>query len=118
VAQILKISAAYTPPPPEGFVSPMTWGAEEEVNARFTAAGVPEHNIICERDTFTFNYRGTPQDFVGEFRNYYGPTMNAFAAAEESAAQSNFRRTSKHYSPAKTQVQTQMPPAYQRRFCA
>src|SRR5262249_47976262 len=26
VAQILKISSAYTPPPPEGFVSPMTWG--------------------------------------------------------------------------------------------
>jgi ubiquinone/menaquinone biosynthesis C-methylase UbiE len=26
VAQILKISSAYSPPPPEGFVSPMTWG--------------------------------------------------------------------------------------------
>lgn len=26
VAQILKISAAYAPPPPEGFISPMTWG--------------------------------------------------------------------------------------------
>ena len=84
VAQILKSCAAYTPPPPEGFVSPMTWGLEEEVRARFTAAGVPKDNITCERDTFTFNYRGTPRDFVGEFRTYYGPTMNAFAAAEES----------------------------------
>ena len=27
VAQILKISAAYSPPPPEGFISPMTWGS-------------------------------------------------------------------------------------------
>ena len=30
VAQILKISSAYSPPPPEGFVSPMTWGVEEQ----------------------------------------------------------------------------------------
>ena len=31
VAQILKISSAYTPPPPEGFISPMTWGIESNV---------------------------------------------------------------------------------------
>ncbi len=42
VAQVLKISAAYTPPPPEGFVSPMTWGMEDKVRERFGAAGVPE----------------------------------------------------------------------------
>jgi ubiquinone/menaquinone biosynthesis C-methylase UbiE len=35
VAQILKISSAYTPPPPEGFVSPMTWGVESHVIERF-----------------------------------------------------------------------------------
>jgi SAM-dependent methyltransferase len=84
VAQILKISTAYTPPPPAGFVSPMTWGVEDEVTARFTAAGVPKDNIAFARDTFTFNYPGPPSHFVGEFRSYYGPTMNAFAAAEES----------------------------------
>ncbi len=38
VAQILKISSAYMPPPPEGFVSPMTWGVESNVIERF--AGV------------------------------------------------------------------------------
>src|SRR5690242_13919993 len=26
VAQVLKVSSAYSPPPPEGFISPMTWG--------------------------------------------------------------------------------------------
>jgi SAM-dependent methyltransferase len=83
VAQILKISAAYTPPPPEGFVSPMTWGVEYEVTERFTAAGVPNDNIAFARDTFIFNYPGRPSGFLGEFRSYYGPTMNAFAAAEE-----------------------------------
>jgi SAM-dependent methyltransferase len=82
VAQILKISSAYSPPPPEGFVSPMKWGVEDEVTERFEAAGVPKEQISCERDTYTFNYPGTPAELVAEFRDYYGPTMNAFAAAQ------------------------------------
>ena len=81
VAQILTISAAYSPPPPEGFVSPMTWGIEENVIDRFASAGVPEERISCERDTYWFNFPGAPSEFVTEFRTYYGPTMNAFAAA-------------------------------------
>jgi SAM-dependent methyltransferase len=81
VAQILKISSAYSPPPPEGFVSPMTWGVEENVIERFTAAGVPEENISFERGTYTFNFSGTPTEFVDAFKTYYGPTMNAFEAA-------------------------------------
>jgi SAM-dependent methyltransferase len=83
VAQILKISAAYTPPPPEGFVSPMTWGVEDEVTERFTAAGVSKGNIAFARETFIFNYPGSPRGFLNEFSSYYGPTMNAFAAAED-----------------------------------
>ena len=83
VAQILKISSSYTPPPPEGFVSPMTWGLESNVIERFTAAGVPKDNISFARDTFTFNFPGTPSQFVDAFRKYYGPTMNAFEAAEK-----------------------------------
>jgi SAM-dependent methyltransferase len=81
VAQILKISASYSPRPPEGFVSPMTWGVEENVIERFVGAGVPEEKISFERDTYTFNYPGTPSQLVGLFRTYYGPTMNAFEAA-------------------------------------
>ena len=81
VAQILKISSSYSPPPPEGFVSPMTWGVEENVIERFAAAGVPEENISFERDTYTFNFPGSPAEFLDVFRTYYGPTMNAFEAA-------------------------------------
>ena len=81
VAQILKISAAYSPPPPEDFVSPMTWGVEDDVTERFTAAGVPEDQISFQRDTYTFDYPGRPSELVAEFRTYYGPTMNAFDAA-------------------------------------
>jgi SAM-dependent methyltransferase len=84
VAQILKISAQYTPPPPEGFVSPVTWGIENNVTERFTAAGVPAENISFERDTFTFRFPGRPSGFLDVFRNYYGPTMNAFDAAEKN----------------------------------
>ncbi len=82
VAQILRISGAYAPAPPEGFVSPVTWGVEEHVHERFHAAGVPSERITCERDTWVFDCAGSPRDFVAMFRDYYGPTMNAFAAAE------------------------------------
>ena len=84
VAQILKISSAYTPPPPEGFVSPMTWGIESNVIERFAGAGVPAEKIFFARDTFTFNYPSPPAALVDKFRKYYGPTMNAFEAAEKN----------------------------------
>src|SRR5213593_4595100 len=83
VAQILKICSGYTPPPPEGFVSPVTWGVESNVIERFVGAGVPAEKISFARDTFTFNFPGTPAALVDEFRKYYGPTMNAFEAAEK-----------------------------------
>jgi SAM-dependent methyltransferase len=84
VAQILKISSAYTPPPPQGFISPMTWGVESNVIERFAAAGIPADRVSFGRDTFTFNYPGTPAALVDEFRKYYGPTMSAFDAAEKN----------------------------------
>src|SRR5436305_8943146 len=84
VAQILKICSAYTPPPPEGFVSPVTWGIEKDVIERFAGAGVPADKISFARDTFTFNLQGAPAGLVNEFRHYYGPTMNAFEAAEKN----------------------------------
>jgi len=81
VAQILKISSAYSPPPPEGFVSPMTWGVEGNVTERFAGAGVPTENVSFRRDTYRFDYPLPPAEVVHLFRSYYGPTMNAFDAA-------------------------------------
>ncbi len=81
VAQILKISSAYTPAPPEGFISPMLWGIEDKVSERFMQAGIPKENISFVRDTFTFRAPYSPTEFVSHFKNYYGPTMNAFEAA-------------------------------------
>jgi SAM-dependent methyltransferase len=84
VAQILKISSAYSPPPPEGFISPMTWGIENHVIERFAGAGIPAERVSFVKDTFTFNVSGRPSEFVTRFRKYYGPTMNAFDAAEKN----------------------------------
>ena len=91
VAQILKVSTSYSPPPPEGFVSPMTWGVEDHVIERFAGAGVPEENISFERDSYTFNFPGSPSEFVAEFRTYYGPTMNAFEAAAADGREADLR---------------------------
>jgi SAM-dependent methyltransferase len=92
VAQILKISSSYSPPPPEGFISPMTWGLESNVIERFTGAGVPKEKISFVRDTYAFNFPGAPSALVGEFRNYYGPTMNAFDAAEKNGRAADLLR--------------------------
>jgi ubiquinone/menaquinone biosynthesis C-methylase UbiE len=92
VAQILKISSSYSPPPPEGFISPMTWGLESNVIERFTGAGVSKDKLSFVRDTYTFNFAGSPSEFVGEFRTYYGPTMNAFDAAEKNGRAADLQR--------------------------
>ncbi len=81
VAQLLKISSAFTPPPPDGFISPMTWGVESHVVDRFTSAGISEDRISFQRDTFRFVHPGTPSEFLADFRDFYGPTMNAYEAA-------------------------------------
>ncbi len=92
VAQILKISSAYTPPPPEGFISPMTWGVESHGIERFGAAGIPADKVTFDRDTFMFRCNGSPTAYVNEFRDYYGPTMNAFEAAAKSGRTADLQR--------------------------
>lgn len=85
VAQVLKISSAFTPPPPEGFVSPMTWGMRSHVVERFGQAGVPEGRIATVEDTFVFRApQHSPAEVIALFRQFYGPSMNAFEAAEKS----------------------------------
>jgi SAM-dependent methyltransferase len=84
VAQILRISSAFTPPPPEGFVSPMTWGDELLVRDRFESAGIQPDNIRFERATWHFRQPGPPSSLLSIFRDFYGPTMNAFDAAEKT----------------------------------
>jgi SAM-dependent methyltransferase len=114
VAQILKISSNYTPPPPEGFVSPMTWGIESNVIERFGAAGVPAEKISFARDTFTFNFPGTPSELVDEFRKYYGPTMNAFEAAEKKGRATELQKELEELfsSQNRSQAATSIPASF------
>lgn len=92
VAQILKVSSAYTPTPPEGFISPMLWGVESNVIERFEAAGVSKQNISFERETFTFQAPYSTDVFLDTFRKYYGPTMNAFEAAAKNGKEADLQR--------------------------
>jgi ubiquinone/menaquinone biosynthesis C-methylase UbiE len=116
VAQLLKISSNYTPPPPEGFVSPITWGVESNVIERFTAAGVSKDNISFVRDTFTFNFPGTPSALVDEFRKYYGPTMNAFEAAQKKGQAAELQKQLEELfnSQNKSQEGTSIPATFLR----
>ena len=92
VAQLLKICSAYTPPPAEGFISPMLWGVEEKVIERFSAAGIPKEDISFERAIFTFEADYPPEEFVRKFRMFYGPTMNAIEAAENRGKSADLQR--------------------------
>ena len=118
VAQILKVSSAYSPPPPEGFVSPMSWGVEKHVSERFVAAGVAAGDIAFARDTFVFDFAGSPAQFVDEFRRYYGPTMNAFDAAERPAAPANCRPSWRRSSRNRTEAAGTTARPSTRRSCA
>jgi len=92
VAQVLKICGAYAPPPPAGFISPVTWGVEDHVIERFTAAGVAKEDIAFSRETYTFQSTRSPAEFLNDFRYYYGPTMNAYAAAEQNGRAEDLHR--------------------------
>jgi hypothetical protein len=93
VSQVLKISSAFTPPPPEGFVSPMTWGVESNIIERFEKAGVSKGKISMARDTYVFRSKDkSPAQFIDLFRRFYGPTMNAFEAAEKNGKAEELNR--------------------------
>jgi SAM-dependent methyltransferase len=92
VAQILKISSAYMPAPPDGFVSPMLWGVEDHVVDRFVKAGIQKENIFFEKGVFMFNAPISPSEFLNLFKLYYGPTMNAFEAAEKNGKEAELQR--------------------------
>jgi ubiquinone/menaquinone biosynthesis C-methylase UbiE len=93
VSQLLKVSSAFTPPPPEGFISPMTWGVDTHIIERFGQAGVPKERISMVKDTFFFNSPDkSPEDVIELFRQFYGPTMNAFEAAQKNGRVDDLHR--------------------------
>jgi SAM-dependent methyltransferase len=93
VSQLLRISSAFTPPPPEGFVSPMTWGVEAHIVERFGEAGIAADRITMTKDTFFFVIPDrTPDELIDVFCRFYGPTMNAFEAATKDGRGDDLRQ--------------------------
>jgi hypothetical protein len=117
VAQIRKVSASYTPPPPEGFDSPMKWGAESDVIERFVAAGVPKENISFERDTFTFKTPKPPSEFPRHPQTILWPTMNAFEAAEKSGRTSDLSKELDALFTLKTGARRRTQPPFPQPSC-
>jgi ubiquinone/menaquinone biosynthesis C-methylase UbiE len=117
VAQILKISSAYTPPPPEGFISPMLWGVENHIVERFEKAGVAKENIVTVKDTFTFNAPYPPKEFVRMFRMYYGPTMNALKPQKKRARPKICNASWKNCLRARTRAERKNSLLFLQRLC-
>jgi len=93
VSQLLKVSSEFTPPPPQGFVSPMTWGVESHIVQRFAEAGVRQENIRMARDTYYFAHsEKSPEEFIELFEKFYGPTMNAVEAARKNGKEKELHK--------------------------
>lgn len=73
-------------------MSPMLWGIESQVVERFVQAGAAADNISFSKEKFTFNAPYPAIVFVNTFKTYYGPTMNAFEAAEKNGAAADLQR--------------------------
>ena len=93
VSQLLKVSSAFTPPPPEGFVSPMTWGVESHITERFGRAGIPKENISMVTDKYYFAHsEKNPAEFIELFERFYGPTMTAVDAARKNGKEEELHK--------------------------
>jgi SAM-dependent methyltransferase len=118
VAQLLKISSAYSPPPPPEFISPMKWGIESEVIERFGSAGIPPERVSFVRSLFSFDYPGEPAEYAEVMRTYYGPTMNAVDAADKSGRLADLKREIDElyiaHNRSTTAATTSIPAAYLR----
>jgi ubiquinone/menaquinone biosynthesis C-methylase UbiE len=79
IGQLFKVLGKYLPPP-AGSKSPSLWGSRARITEMFGAAAL---SIKAESRTFAFRYR-SPEHFVEIFRNFYGPTLKAFAALDEA----------------------------------
>jgi len=74
---MLKTVGKHVPPPP-GVKPPSLWGTEERLQ-ELLGEGVS--SLQTERRTYNFRYPSV-EHYVEWFREYYGPTVRAFAALE------------------------------------
>jgi ubiquinone/menaquinone biosynthesis C-methylase UbiE len=75
IGQLFKVIGKHLPPP-AGLASPALWGTEPHIVQLF---GPEAADIRCERRIFKFRYESAAH-WIQIFRDYYGPTLKAFAA--------------------------------------
>jgi SAM-dependent methyltransferase len=77
IGEMFRVITSYVPAP-AGVTSPMRWGTKEHLNDLF-GASVAVATSAERACTFRFI---SPEDFVGFFRRWYGPTLKAFEALD------------------------------------
>lgn len=77
IGNMLKTVGKHVPPP-SGIKPPPLWGTEERLQELL---GKDVSSLETTRRTCNFRYPSADH-FVGWFRDYYGPTLRAFAALE------------------------------------
>jgi SAM-dependent methyltransferase len=80
IGEMLRTTVAYVPAP-STVPSPLLWGTEDHVRSRLEAGSAP---LTITRRLLTFEYPFGPEQVVNEFRLWYGPTLRAFAALDET----------------------------------
>ena len=96
IGRMFKLTGSHVPPPP-GMSSPVLWGDEDTVRARF-ANGVSALNT--RRRLYPVHYPLPPAEVVAFFRTYYGPTNRAFAALDAAGQAALASDLEAHWSEA------------------
>jgi SAM-dependent methyltransferase len=91
IGEMFKTTARYVPPP-AGLPSPLLWGTENPVRERL---GWGSTTLAFTRRQIIFEFPFGPAEVVEYFRQWYGPTLRAFAALDE-AGQTGLRRDLEH----------------------
>ena len=79
IGQLFRTIGSHLPPPP-GVMSPARWGTSEFIREQFESQAAA---IELQERHFAFRYRSA-EHFLEVFRNFYGPTLKAFAALDEA----------------------------------
>lgn len=82
IGRLFKTISAHVPPP-AGLISPVLWGTEPHIVELFGSRAV---ELRSERRMFNFRYRSAAH-WLQVFRDYYGPTLKAFAALDARGQQ-------------------------------
>ncbi|WP_439371140.1 class I SAM-dependent methyltransferase [Bradyrhizobium sp. PMVTL-01] len=79
IGQLFKTIGKHLPPP-AGVKSPALWGTRARLEEMF---GSQASEIAAEPRMFVFRYR-SPEHWLEIFKTFYGPTLKAFAALDET----------------------------------